>query len=274
MVTPMTEQPGQQDPADRPAGDSTPRDSTARDGTGRSSQAGQPARTGSAARGGQSGRPGTGQSRQGLPGADMLTDFQRWLLRSGAKSMRKELTGQVRKTFNGGRPDQGDIWDIATTEIPPEVGESPECQWCPVCRAARAMRDSGPGLGGQLYGAGDAVASAAADVIGKLDSFLSRSGGGPAQPGRNGGRSAAGQGSAGSTPPARPPAAGATDIAAGEGTETSADPAPPGGWDPPGAPVVHRGQQAGPDAWSEAVAEHEGPEGSAGESAHEPDSRG
>src|SRR5580698_10456586 len=106
-------------------------------------------------------RPDSQRPRQGTPGADMLSDLQRWLIRSSAKSMRKEIGGQVRRTFGGSeRPGPAEVWDTATNEIPPEVGESPECQWCPICRAARRMRDSGPGLGGQLSGAGDAVASA------------------------------------------------------------------------------------------------------------------
>jgi hypothetical protein len=112
--------------------------------------------------------------RQGAQGADMLTDFQRWLLRSGAKSMRKELTGQVRRTLGGGRASSADVWDTATNEIPPEVGESPECQWCPICRAARRMRDSGPNLGDQLSSAGDVVASAVADALRTFDSVITK----------------------------------------------------------------------------------------------------
>ena len=112
--------------------------------------------------------------RQGAQGADMLTDFQRWLLRSSARSMRKEITGQVRRTLGGGRASSTDIWDTATTEIPPEVGESPECQWCPICRAARRMRDSGPGLGDHLSSAGDVVASAVADALRSFDSVITK----------------------------------------------------------------------------------------------------
>jgi hypothetical protein len=94
--------------------------------------------------------------------------------------MGRELGGQVRRTLGGGRqqPSAADVWDTATTEIPPEVGESPECQWCPICRAARRMRDGGPGIGGQLSGAGDAVASVVQDAIGALDSILTKAGGG------------------------------------------------------------------------------------------------
>jgi hypothetical protein len=88
--------------------------------------------------------------------------------------VRSQFEDQVRRTLGGRRPDKGDVWDIATTEIPPEVGEAPECQWCPVCRAARRMRDAGPGLTGQLSGAGDVVASAVQDAIRGLDALLAK----------------------------------------------------------------------------------------------------
>ncbi len=142
-------------------------------------------------------RSGSERQRQATPASDMLTDLQRWLLRSSARSMRKELSGQVRRTFGGSEQKKGaaEVWDTATNEIPPEVGESPECQWCPICRAARRMRDSGPGLGGQLSGAGDAVASAVQDAISALDSILSRAGGGGDQ--RAAGSSQAGSSQAG-----------------------------------------------------------------------------
>jgi hypothetical protein len=106
----------------------------------------------------------------------MLSDFQRWLIRSSARSMRKEIGGQVRRTL-GGRAEQGNVWDAATTEIPPEVGESPECQWCPICRAARAMRESNPTFSGQLSTAGDVVASTVQEALKAFDSVLNRSGG-------------------------------------------------------------------------------------------------
>jgi hypothetical protein len=147
----------------------------------------------------RSGGPGSGQRRstrpgqdrrqsrprQPAPGAEMLSDFQRWLLRSSAKSMRKEITGQVRRTFGNGRSERADVWDTATNEIPPEVGESPECQWCPICRAARRMRESGPGLGDHLSTAGDMVSAAVSEALKSVDSVLSRPSGAdsrPAQP--------------------------------------------------------------------------------------------
>jgi hypothetical protein len=106
-----------------------------------------------------------------------MSDFQRWLIRSSAKNMRKEIGGQVRKTFGGGRSDAGDVWDTATTEIPPEVGEAPECQWCPICRAARRMRESGTGgLSDHLSSAGDVVASAVQEALRTFDSVVARGG--------------------------------------------------------------------------------------------------
>jgi hypothetical protein len=108
-------------------------------------------------------------------GVDVFGELQRWFIRQSARNMRKEISGQVRRTLGGGR-ETSDVWDTATNEIPPEVGESPECQWCPICRAARRMRDSGPGIGGQLSGAGDVVASAVQDAISALDSLLAKGG--------------------------------------------------------------------------------------------------
>ena len=142
-------------------------------------------------RGEPAGRPGSGQprgaERQGSgrsqqpgrrePGTDVLSDLQRWLIRSGARSMRSQFEDQVRRTISGQRPDNSDVWDIATTEPPPEAGEAPECQWCPICRAARRMRDTRPGLAGQLTGAGDAVAAAVQDAVRAFETFLTRAAG-------------------------------------------------------------------------------------------------
>lgn len=119
----------------------------------------------------------SGADRQGEAGPDLLGDLQRWLIRSSAKNMRRELEDQVRRTIGGQRQDKSDVWDVATTEIPPEVGEAPECQWCPICRAARQVRNSRSGLAGQLSGAGGAVATAVQDAINALDSLLTRPGG-------------------------------------------------------------------------------------------------
>lgn len=127
----------------------------------------------------QPGGPGGsgGSLVDGIPAA-----VQRWLIRSSADNMRREMGEQFRRAFGGGRAPAQDVWDTATTEPPPEAAaEAPECAWCPVCRTARRIRESGPGLGG-LAGAGDAVAAAVQEAMSAFDAFLSmrpRTSGGP-----------------------------------------------------------------------------------------------
>jgi hypothetical protein len=115
-----------------------------------------------------------GQNGEPRPGADLAAEFQRWLVRSSARSVRQELTGQFRRAFGPRRAETGDIWGVATTEPPPDaLGEAPECAWCPVCRAARRIRESGPGLGAPLAGASDVVAAAVQEALSAFDSVLS-----------------------------------------------------------------------------------------------------
>src|SRR5579871_5664605 len=97
------------------------------------------------------------------PGSDPIGDFQRWLMRAGARSIGRDVAGRVRSTFGGpgAGAKQADVWETATTEE--LTDEPPECQWCPICRAARRYRDSGgqgqpPGFGGQFGGMGDTLA--------------------------------------------------------------------------------------------------------------------
>lgn len=179
MVTLMSEQSGRGESADRP-------------------ESGQP--RGADRQG--SGRPQQPARRQ--PGSDMLSDLQRWLIRESARNMRSQFEDQVRRTLGGQRPDNSDVWDVATTEIPPEVGEAPECQWCPVCRAARRMRDSRPGLAGQLSGAGDAVAAAVQEAVRSFDTFLTRATGGSVPDGGAQDAAAEGEDVGGSEPDAYP----------------------------------------------------------------------
>jgi hypothetical protein len=114
-------------------------------------------------------RGGTGQS------GDPIGDFQRWLMKAGARSVGREVADRVRSTFNGGRQTSGDVWDVATTEPPPD--EAPECAWCPICRAARRYRDSGgtapsAGLGSQLAGVGDTLSGLAQDAFSIFETAL------------------------------------------------------------------------------------------------------
>jgi hypothetical protein len=200
------------------------------------------------------GRQGRGNQGRGSQGPDIMGDLQRWFIRQSAKNMRKEIGGQVRQTLSG-RKDSSDVWDVATTEVPPEAGESPECQWCPICRAARRMRESGPGLGDQLHGASDAVAAAVQEAMNTLDGFLNRGGGssqsrpggwtGPPPPGWSGAESpgSTGRGSASDSAgqpsrpaqPSRPPAdesdpwhSATADAGDETGSGTGAAPADPG----------------------------------------------
>jgi len=171
--------------------------------------------------------------------------------------MRKEIGGQVRRTFGGSeRRGPAEVWDTATNEIPPEVGESPECQWCPICRAARRMRDSGPGLGGQLSGAGDAVASAVQDAISALDSILSKAGGGgepragsPAgSPGKTASRPAAAQPGRGASKPGGTGKSAGASKAASAGKPAGARPSGSGGDGAAGADQ-HIAGDHGPGGW-------------------------
>lgn len=105
------------------------------------------------------------------PGSDPIGDFQRWLMKAGARSLGRDVADRVRSTISGGRPS-ADVWDTATTEPPGD--EPPECQWCPICRAARRYRDSGgtSGLGPSLAAAGDTLAGLAQDAFGIFESAM------------------------------------------------------------------------------------------------------
>jgi hypothetical protein len=96
--------------------------------------------------------------------------LQRWLLRAGARSMANQVADQVRRTVGQERRDRGDVWDTATNEPPPE--ESPECQWCPICQAARAARLSGPGLMSSVVDVGGALAAMAQDAFSAFEQVM------------------------------------------------------------------------------------------------------
>jgi hypothetical protein len=108
------------------------------------------------------------------PGSDPIGDFQRWLMRTGAKSLTRDVASRVRSTVGGGKSaKQGDVWDTATTEE--LTDEPPECQWCPICRAARRYRDSGgstANLGGQFAGVTDTLAGLTRDAFGLFDAAM------------------------------------------------------------------------------------------------------
>ena len=135
---------------------SSPSSSSGQPSSGQPRNNGQPVRS-------SSGNGQAGSGRQARP-SDPVADFQRWLMKAGARSMANQVAGQVKRTIGAERRDSGDVWDTATNEPPPN--EAPECQWCPVCQAARAARlGSGSGLGAQLANAGGALASVVQDAF-------------------------------------------------------------------------------------------------------------
>jgi hypothetical protein len=128
-----------------------------------STSSGQP-KTG---RNGQSDGGGRGPSRP----SDPVVDFQRWLMKAGARSMANQVAVQVKRTLGTERRDKGDVWDTATNELPPN--EAPECQWCPVCQAARAARLGGAsGLGAALSGAGTVLSSVVQDAFSAFEQVM------------------------------------------------------------------------------------------------------
>src|SRR5215472_14111506 len=108
----------------------------------------------------------------GRASSDPMGDFQRWLMRAGARSLGRDVADRVRSTVSGGKRSSGDVWETATTEPPPD--EAPECAWCPICRAARRYREGsagqagtgpGAGLGSQIAGVSDTLTGLAQDAF-------------------------------------------------------------------------------------------------------------
>jgi hypothetical protein len=86
-------------------------------------------------------------------------------MKAGARSLGRDVADRVRSTVSGRKPSSS-VWETATTEPPGD--EPPECQWCPICRAARRYRDSGAagaGLSSQLAGVGDTLAGFTRDAF-------------------------------------------------------------------------------------------------------------
>lgn len=115
------------------------------------------------------------------PGSDPFGDLQRWLMqrglagaRAGARGLGRDVTDRVRSTVGGGQRQSADVWETATTEPPGAAEEPPECQWCPICRAARQYRDTGStsGLGPAAAAAGDTLAGLARGAFGLFESAM------------------------------------------------------------------------------------------------------
>jgi hypothetical protein len=107
------------------------------------------------------------------PARDPIGDFQRWLMKAGARSLGRDVADKVKSTIGGGSAKHANVWETATTEAPGD--EPPECQWCPICRAARRYRDSGgssAGLSSQLAGVGDTLAGFAQDAFSLFEAAM------------------------------------------------------------------------------------------------------
>ncbi len=103
------------------------------------------------------------------PGSDPIGELQRWLIRSGARSVTRQVGDQVRTALGGS--SRADVWESATADH-----EAPECQWCPICRARRRLRESGPGLSSSVAAAGDAVSVVLQDAAAAFEAAVAAAG--------------------------------------------------------------------------------------------------
>ena len=149
-------------------------------------------------------------------GQDPIGDFQRWIFRSGARGLSREVTDQLKSAL-GRSGGPADVWARATA---PPPTEAPECAWCPFCRAARVLRESGPGVSSQMAAASEAMTVLAQDTLSFFESAL-------AATGRAAAKATAGPGQA-------PPGTVWADVTEQEAGEEPEPPAPPEG--PPHEP--------------------------------------
>jgi len=149
-------------------------------------------------------------------GQDPIGDFQRWIFRSGARGLSREVTDQIKSAL-GQSGGPADVWARATA---PPPTEAPECAWCPFCRAARVLRESGPGVSSQMAAASEAMTVLAQDALSFFESAV-------AATGRAAAKATAGPGQA-------PPGTVWADVTEQEAGDEPEPPAPPAG--PPDEP--------------------------------------
>jgi hypothetical protein len=163
-------------------------------------------------------------TQTGGSGNDLIGEFQRWLLRFGARGMSREVGDQIRAAL-GRNQATGDVWGTATAD--PAPAEAPECAWCPLCRAARLVREAKPGRDTNVAAVGDALATVVQDAVSVLDAALAATGRGAAGNGRQSGparRPATGQAASAGPAPAR----GGDGAVVAPGPGDQAAPEPPG----------------------------------------------
>jgi hypothetical protein len=193
--------------------------------------------------------------------------------------MSRELADQVRAAL-GKNQSTGDVWEAATTQ--PVPADAPECAWCPLCRAARIVREAKPGRDKRVAAVGDALTTVVQDAVSVLEAALAatgRSGNGRAESAGPGTR---GYPAAGTAAEAAPGPGG--QAAPGSGGQAAPGPGGQAAAGPGGQAAAGPGAQAaaGPDA--QAAASPDGPAEPGTdqpvapeppeESPHEPDDRG
>src|SRR3984885_10961541 len=180
------------------------------------------------------------------PGSDPFGDFQRWLMKAGARSISRDVTDRVKSTMGGGKAkEHTDVWDGATTPDPTD--EPPECQWCPICRAARKARDSGgssAGFSEQVAGAADALAGLTRDAFSLFESAMRAQ---PTTPRRPAGGSPTAKPPTATSPTATPPTAAPTTSTAAPTTSTPTPAPPPPPTPPPATPTPSPTAPTAPD---------------------------
>jgi hypothetical protein len=144
--------------------------------------------------------------------------------------MSRELADQVRTALGKNQPP-GDVWEAATTEPPP--GEAPECAWCPLCRAARLVREAKPGRDTRVQAVGDALTTVVQDAVSVLEAALAATGRDASRGGR---RDEAGPGTRGFPAAGQAPASAAAPPAA-SAAAPPANPANPANPASPAAPA-------------------------------------
>ena len=87
--------------------------------------------------------------------------------------MTRQVRGQIRTALGGGKQSTADVWETATSDY----DESPECAWCPICRARRRLRESGPGLSSGVAAAADAVGVVMQDAMSAFEAAVAAAGG-------------------------------------------------------------------------------------------------
>ena len=180
------------------------------------------------------------------PARDPIGDFQRWLMKAGARSLSREVADKVKATLGGtGRAKHASVWETATSEPPGD--EPPECQWCPICRAARRYRDSGgtgsPDVSSQMAGVGDVLAGFTKDAFSLFEAAVRTAQRPPGAPGAPKAPAAPGA--------AKAPAAPGAPAAAGTSAGTAPAATAPQSADTPSTPSTPTSTPSAPDAASD-----------------------